>query len=122
MVYQTARTQDETIETILGVEFLDLVKETCYHVVTARSLTARKDDTYVHLLGVSLSSGLELYDRHTVGVREQLLDFLLVAHTLSCLTLLDLYSTLKSLWQLRLISSSCFLQCTFFHLLIDYIV
>ena len=70
---------------------------------------------------VGLGCGLELYDRHTIGVREQLLDFLLVTDTLSGLTLLQFYCTLESLRQLRLISGSCQLQCTFFHnLLIVY--
>ena len=120
MVYQTARTQDETEQTVLGVELLDLIEQTGNHVVTARSLTTRKDDTYVHLLVVSLGSGLELYDRHTIGVREQLLDLFLITNTLGSSTLLDLHSTLKSLRQLGLVSGSCHLQCTFFHNLYCY--
>ena len=115
MVYQTARTQDETIKTVLGVQLLDLVEETGNHVVSARSLTTRENDTYVHLRVVSLCSRYKLYDRHTVGIREQLLDFFLITNTLSGLTFLNLYCSLKRLRQLRLISGSRHLQCTFFH-------
>ena len=115
MVYQTTRTEDETIETVLRIQLLDLVEKTGNNVVTARSLTTAEDDTNIHLGMIGLSSWLELYDRHTVGVREQLLDFFLVANTLSGLTFLDFYCTLKSLRQLGLIGGSCNLQCTFFH-------
>jgi hypothetical protein len=64
---------------------------------------------------ISLGSGLELYDRHTVGVGEQLLDVFLVAYTLGGLTLLNFHCTLESLGQLGLIGGSCHLQSTFFH-------
>ena len=118
MVNQTTRTQDESEETVLGVQFLNLIEQTGNHVMTTRSLTTRQDDTNVHLLGVSLSSRLKLYDRHTIGVGEQLLDLFLITYTLGSFTLLDLHSTLQSLWQLGLISGSRDLQCTFFHNLI----
>ena len=119
MVYQTARTEDETVETVLRVKLLDLVEETCNHVMAARSLTAGKDNTHVHLRIVSLSSRLKLHDGHSISVGEQLFDLFLVAYTLGGLTLLDFHSTLKSLRQLRLVSGSCQLQCTFFHNLIN---
>ena len=115
MVNQTARTQDETEQTVLGVQLLDLVEKTGNHVVSARSLTTRQDDTYVHLLSVGLCSRLKLYDRHTIGIREQFLNLFLVTNTLGSLTLLNFHSTLQSLRQLWLISGSCDLQCTFFH-------
>ena len=115
MIHQSARTQDETIETVLGVQLLDLVEKTGNYVVSARSLTTRQDDTNVHLLGVGLSSRLKLYDRHTIGIGEQLLNLFLITYTLGSLTLLDFHSTLKSLRQLGLISGSRNLQCTFFH-------
>ena len=115
MINQTARTQDETEETVLGVQLLDLIEKTGNHVVSARSLTTRQDDTNVHLLVVGLCSGLKLYDRHTVGVREQLLDLFLITNTLGSLTLFNFHSTLQRLRQLGLISGSRDLQCTFFH-------
>ena len=49
MVYETTRAEDETVETVLRVEFLDLVEQTRNHVMTARSLTTTEDDTHVHL-------------------------------------------------------------------------
>ena len=94
MVYQTARTEDETIETVLGVEFLNLVEQTGNHVVTARSLTTTEDNTHVHLGGVGFGSRLKLHNRHTVSVGEQLLDFVLISYTLGRLTFLNLYCTL----------------------------
>ena len=115
MVYQTARAENETIEAVFGIQTLNGIKQTGNHVVTTRSLTTRKDDTNVHLLGVGLGSGLKLYDRHTVGVGEQLLDFFLVTYTLCSVTFLYFYCTLKSLRQLRLVSGTSNLQCTFFH-------
>ena len=107
MINQTTRAEDETEETVLRVELLDLIEQTGNHVMTARSLTARKDDTNVHLGVIGLCCGLKLHDRHTVSVGEQLLDLFLVANTLSGLTFLDFYSTLQGLRQFRLISSPC---------------
>ena len=107
MVYKTTRTEDETEETVLRIQFLDLIEQTCDDIMAARSLTTREDDTDIHLGVVGLGSGLELHDGHAISVGEQLLDFFLVADTLSGLTLLDLYSTLQSLRQFRLIGGSC---------------
>ena len=118
MVYETTRAEDETVETVLGVELLDLVEKTCDDVVTTRSLTTAKDNTHIHLLRVGLGSGLKLYDGHTIGIGEEFLDFLLITYTLSGLTFLNLHSTLKRLGELRLISGSGELQCTFFHILL----
>ena len=115
MVNKTARTHKETIETVLGVQLLNLVKEARDHVVAARSLTAAEDNAYVHGLVSFCFCGNKLYERHSVCVREELLDLLLVVNALCGSAFLDCYSTLKSLGQLRLISGSFFLQCTFFH-------
>ena len=115
MIDKTARTEDKTEETVLWVQLLDLVEQTCNHIVTARSLTTRKDDTDVHLLIVSRGSRFKLDDRHTIGIGEQLLDGFLVTYTLGRLTFLDFHCSLKSLRQFRLIGSPCNLQCTFFH-------
>ena len=49
MVNKTTRTEDETEETVLGVETLDLVEQTGDHIVTARSLTTAEDYTYIDL-------------------------------------------------------------------------
>ena len=97
MVYQATRTQDKTEQAVLGIQFLDLVEQTCDDVMATRSLTTRQDDTHVHLLGVSLLCGDKLHDRHTVGVGEELFDLLLITYTLGRLTFLDFHCALKSL-------------------------
>ena len=116
MVNQTTRAEDESEETVLGVELLDLVEETSDNIVTTRSLATAEDDTHVHFLGIGLCGRFKLYDRHTIGVGEQLLNLFLVAYALCGLTFLDFDCTLKSLRQLGLISGSRQLQCTFFHI------
>ena len=115
MIHQTARTQDEAVETVLGVQFLNSVEETGNHVVTAGSLTTRKDNTHVDLCSVGNVALLELDQRHTISVGEQLLDVLLIVNTLCRSALLHLHGSLKSLRQFRLIGSTSQLQCTFFH-------
>ena len=116
VVNQTTRTHQEAIELAVLVERLDTVIKTADNIVTTRSLTARENDTYVDS-GIVLALGRnKLYYGHTIGIGEEGLDFLLVANTLSSGTFLSLYSTLKGLGQLRLVSCSCNLQCTFFHL------
>ena len=115
MVNKTTRTKDETIKTILGVQLLNLIKEAGNDVMATRSLTTRQDDTYVHLLRVALSSGHELYERHTIGIGEQLFDFFLVCHALRGSTLFHTDGTLKRFRQLGLVGGTRHLQCTFFH-------
>ena len=81
MIDQTARAQDETIQTRIRVVSLDTIEQTSDHVVTTGSLTTGKDHTNVHdrhsLLLVTL---LECNDRHSVSVREQFLDFFLIGY------------------------------------------
>ena len=115
MLHQSARTQNETEETVLGVQLLDGVKQTGNHIVTTRSLTTRQDYTHIHLRCVGNITLFEFNEGHSVGVGEKLLDFLLVINTLSGFTLLHFDSSLKSFWQFWLISSTCRLQCTSFH-------
>ena len=115
MVNKTTRTHKEAIDLVLWVELLDSVEDTTDYVVSTRSLTTRKDDTYVHLLSYSLFTWNELDKRHSVGVREHFLDFFLIAYTLCWLAFFYLNGTLKTLWQFWLISSSLSLQKTFFH-------
>ena len=115
MVYESAGTEDESEEAVFGIELLDLVEESRDDVVTAGSLTAAKNDTDVHLLSVGLVAGNEFNHGHAVGVGEELLDFFLIVYTLCRFTFLDFHCALKSLRQLGLIGSSCYLQSTFFH-------
>ena len=115
MVNKTTRSQDEAVQTVLGIELLYLIEKARNDIVSARSLATAQDDTHVHLCGVGLCCWLELHDGHAVGVGEQLLNLFLVADTLRGLAFLDFYCTLKSLWQLGLIGGSCDLQRTLFH-------
>ena len=121
MVNQTARSHQETIEFAILIKRLYAIVKTADYVVTTRSLTTRKDDTYVDSLIVLALSRNELYYGHTISIGEKSLDFFLVTNALCSGTFHSLYSTLKSLRQLRLISCSCNLQCTFFHCLKKYL-
>ena len=122
MVYQTARTQDETIKTVGGIQTLHSIKQTGNHVVTARSLTTTKDNTHIHGLVALLFTGNELYERHSVGIGEESLDFFLVVNTLSGSTFYSFYCALQSTGQLGLIGCSCNLQCTFFHTVLEQFI
>ena len=115
MVNKTTRTHKETIELVLWIELLNCIEDTTDYVVSTRSLTTRKDDTYVHLLASSFLTRNELDKRHSVSVREHFLDFFLIAYTLCWLAFFYLNGTLKTLWQFWLISSSLSLQKTCFH-------
>ena len=115
VINQSTRAKDKTIETILGIELLDGVKQASDDIMTARSLSARKNNAHVHLGRVSLITFHELNERHSVSVGEKLLDILLVVNTLCRSTLLHFYSSLKSLRQFWLVSRTSPLQCTFFH-------
>ena len=116
VIHQTARAEDEAIETVLGVQLLHGVEQTGDDIVATRSLTAAEDDSHVHLLVGNSLAGNELHERHAVGIREELLDFFLVVNTLSGLAFNGLHGTLQSQRKLGLIGGASNLQCTFFHL------
>ena len=81
MVNETARTKDEAIKLVCWVELLDTVEKTRDHVVTARSLTTRKNYTYVYCSSSHLAfCRLELDIWHTVSVREEILYFFLICN------------------------------------------
>ena len=80
MVNETTRTEDETIELVSWVERLHTVEETRNHVVTARSLTTREDNTYVESRKFLSLTCLECNNRHSISVREQRLDFILITY------------------------------------------
>ena len=119
MVNKSARTQDEAIELVLRVESLDSVKKTCDYIVSTRSLTSRENHTHIHLCLVCDIALLELDERHSVSVREESLDFLLIVNTFGKSTFFYLYKALETFRQFGLISSTRLLQCTFFHFTYD---
>ena len=94
MVNQATRTHEETIKAVGWVQLLQCIKKTTNDIVTARSLTATEDNTHVHLGVVSLVTRYELYERHTISVREELLDFFLIVYTLSRSTFFHFYVAL----------------------------
>ena len=94
MVNQATRTHEETIKAVGWVQLLQCIKKTTNDIVTARSLTATEDNTHVHFGVVSLVTRYELYERHTISVREELLDFFLIVYTLSRSTFFHFYVAL----------------------------
>ena len=121
MVNKTAWPHQEAIKTVLRIQLFDSIKQTTDDIVSTGSLTSGENNTDINSLGVVFLTRHELYQRHTIGVREQLFDFFLIVNTLCGSTLYNLYCTLKSLRQLWLISSSFFLQCTNFHNFVSFI-
>jgi len=117
MVNQAARTQDETIQFAVLVQLLDTVEQTRYHIVTARSLTTRQDNTYLDSRIFNGISFNELNQRHTVCVREQSLDGFLISNRLGCFAFLCDNGAFQRLRKFWLISSSGNLQCTFCHII-----
>ena len=115
MVYKTTRPKDKAIQLICRINLLYCIKDTTDDIVTTRCLTTRKDNADIHLsVNISLSRN-KLYERHSIGVREHFLDFFLIANTLCWFAFLNLYGSLKALWQLWLVSSPFSLQKTLFH-------
>ena len=109
VVNQTARTHQETIELAVGIQTLDTVIQTAYHIMATRSLTARKDNTYIDSIHRLLLSLLKGDYGHTVSVGEHGLNLLLVTHALSGLALYSDYRTLQCLGKFGLIGGSCHL-------------
>ena len=108
MVYKSARTHEETIETALPVKALDTVEDTAYHIVAAGSLTTAQYYTYVERFlyahGVFVTFKLDY--GQTISIREKLLDFFLVGYRLGFVADFDFYRTLQGERQLGLIVSA----------------
>ena len=115
MVYKTTRTEDKAIETVGWIELLQGVEQSGDDIMSTWSLTTTKDNAYIHLLRVGTITRNKLYERHAVGVREELLDLFLIVNTLSWFTLLHRNCALQGFWQFGLIRGSRNLQSTFFH-------
>ena len=115
MVHESTRSHEEAIKLVLGVKFLDGVKQSADDIVSTWRLTSTEDDANIHFLVVLHVTGNKLYERHAIGVWEESLDFLLIVHTLGRRSLHRLHGTLKSLWQFGLVGCPGLLQCAFFH-------
>ena len=119
MVNQTTRSHQETIQLAVRIERLHSVIKTTDNVVAARSLTTTKDDTYVEWLQSLLFASLKSNNWHTISIGEHGLNLILVTYTLGGCTLYSYYRTLQSLWKFGLIGSTSYLQCAFFHKLLN---
>ncbi len=118
MVDESAGAHEETVELAVLVDSLDAVKQTADHVVTAGSLSARKNHTYIDgLVGCGGCSLLKHEFGKTVGIGKQFLNLFLIAGRLGGLALLNLHSTGKDNGELRTISRAGYLQRTFLHYL-----
>ena len=115
VVNEAARTHQETIDLVVLVHLLHGIVDTTDDVVAARSLSAREDDAHVHLVGGFLVTRHEFYQRHSVCVREKLLDLFLVTYALCRLAFLDFNGTLQAPGELGLILRACLLQKTCLH-------
>jgi len=110
VIDQSARTHEESVNLVVGVLTLHSIENTANHIVSARSLTAGKNDTHILLHANLLITRHKLYDRHAVCVREQTLDFILITNTLCQFTFFYLYSSYQTLGKFRLILQTSFLQ------------
>ena len=68
MVNQTTGAQDETIQFAISIESFDTIKQTGDYVVSARSLSTGKDNTYIHSRQFNSFSGFKLNQWHTVRI------------------------------------------------------
>ena len=80
VIYETTRTENETIKFVSWVESLYTIEKTRNHVVTTRSLTTREDNTYIERREFLSLTSFESDDRHSVCIREQCLDFILITY------------------------------------------
>ena len=119
MVNQSAGAQDKAVELVGGVQFLDAVEQAGDDVVSAGSLTARKNDTNIHYgESGSLGRSFKLDERHAIRVGEQFLNSFLVGNRLGSLAGYSFHMSFQRLGQLGLVGSPCDLQCTFSHIVL----
>ena len=78
---ESGRTEEETKQTVVGIESFELIEQSGDDVMSAGGLTAAEDDTNVDGFLYRFLTGDELYHRHSVGVGEQAFYYLLVADT-----------------------------------------
>ena len=105
---QARRTTKETVELVSRIEFLQSVKQSADHVMPAGSLAAGEDHTYVdgRLRFRSFVARLHRDNRQAVGVREELLDLVLISYTLRCGAFRQAHIAGQSYRHLRLITAS----------------
>ena len=82
VIDESGRAHEESIEAVFLIQLLKTVENTADHIVTAGGLAAGQDDTYVERLFYAgrILVMLEFNDWHTIGMGEQILDFLLIGN------------------------------------------
>ena len=99
MVYESAGSEKESVQFVVRIQALYSVKDTADDIMAARSLSAGKDDSDIHLgIDIVLFSltGYELYQRKSIGIGKQLLYLFLVTYTLGSFSCLQIYYPLKT--------------------------
>src|SRR5574344_70202 len=74
MVNQSPWSHKETIEAILRIKLLNFIKQSTNNIMTTRSLTTTKNNTYIHSFLRGFFTWYELYQRHAISIRKQFLD------------------------------------------------
>ena len=116
VVDETAGAHEEAVELGIGVLLFQTVVETANHVVTAGSLSARKDDADVDgCIFLLLVGGFEANEGHTVGVGEEGFDLFLIINTLRGGSLYDFHVAAQTGGEFGAVSRTSDLQCAFFH-------
>ena len=110
MIDETARAHKEAVELVLRIDGLYTVEETGNDIVSARSLSAGKNDSHVEPVIAGSLALHELHYRHSVGVRKESLDLGLVADRLGRSTLDGLYRSFECVRKLWLICSARYLK------------
>ena len=117
MVNQSTGTQDKAIQLVVFVQCLDTIEQTRDYVMSARSLSSWKDNTYIHSGELDSFTFFEFNQRHSVSVREQFLDSFLIGYWLCSCAFNCFYWAFQRFRKFGLISSPGNLQCTFSHFL-----
>ena len=98
VIHQSARSHEETVEAVFGIQLFQPVEETADDVVSARCLSAREDDTHVDPFSQHCLTRLKTDERQAVCVGKQFLDLILIVHAVSGLTFFYLDGATESHW------------------------
>ena len=122
VIHESAGPHEESVQTVVGVEPFHLVEESGDDVMSAGSLSAAQNDTHVDGFSRGFVARNKFHKRHAVCMGEEFFDFFLIVYTLCGGTFTGLNCTLKCFRKFGLVGSSRFLQCTFFHFVLNCFV
>ena len=115
VVNQSARPHEESVQSIVWIEFFQLIEQTRNHIMSSRCLSTGENHTHIDGFRFRFVSRNEFHERHSVSIREKFLNIILIVYTLCRLSFFNLYCTLECFRQFGLIACSLLLQCTNFH-------